>query len=316
MQKIKRLDWLEFTFPPSENFDVPAGYSMQLVGEKYLNNDMHTVNHIVTDNPDLSQFPHVVYQSLSRGKYLVQWTGSTIPYDPRHELRKLASFFGIPLSEITIKRIDIAFDLAEPMPAIDRSLCQCRCKSYGSFNSNGQTHYFGRSPLRLRIYDKAAELSAKREDKALAYLAMSGLDPDQPITRVEFELRSQALRKRGISTAEQFLEKLPDLESYLVREWFWIPKNRSKKTQEFSSFWQAVVDLTQETYHLTAIPKESADCEKLLRTGFSVLASAYVGKLPEGLSGTPEAFQEFVMEKLLEFKPLNESWRDFFGRKV
>jgi len=312
MKKQKRIDWLEFTFNPTA-MTVPEGYRLEIVGEQYMNYDMHSRYEVVNESPAFQPVQYTVFQSQKRGTYFVQWTGSTIPYDPLSTLRSLAGFFGLLDEEITIKRIDIAFDLACEMPLINRNHARTRCKVYGRFDSNGTTHYFGKSPLFLRIYDKKAELEAGRPDRYDSYFNLTNFD-QEAVTRVEYQVRAEALMKRGISHAGQLFALLPQLEAYLVREWFWIPRTRNKNDNTYSPFWSEVVDLVDEYYNLSPIEKASADCEKLRRSAFSVLASAYIGSLDKGQEPSPEAYREYVGHYLMEFVP-SQGWAGLWEEK-
>ncbi|MDE5118208.1 MAG: hypothetical protein O4860_13695 [Trichodesmium sp. St2_bin2_1] len=312
MNKIKRIDWLEFIFTP-ESMTIPEGYRLDVVKEQYLNYDLHRVYHVVNVSPEYPPVSYEVCQSVSRGTYFVQWTGLTVPHDPLNTLKAFALFFEILDEEITIKRIDIAFDLCCEIPDIDRKNAKTRCKVYGRFDSNGTTHYFGKSPLFLRIYNKLAELEAGRPDRLESYHNLTNFD-EEAITRVEFQIRSEALQKRGIRTAEQLFNLLPQFEAYLVREWFWIPLTKHKGEQRFSPFWQEVVNLTQNEYHLEPLKKIAADCEALRKTGFSVLGSAYVGSLNDLNDASPEGFRDFVKEHIEEFKP-TQGWTAFWESK-
>lgn len=314
MEKLKRIDWLEFIFQPQAKIHVPEGYRMDLVAEKYLNNDMHCRYEVVNTSSKARPVRYVVYQSQNRGTYLVQWSGSIIPYDPLNAMQELAKFFNIELTEITIKRIDIAFDLGCEMPILNEHIPKTRARDYTYSASNAQTHYFGKSPCRVRIYNKIAQMQKKRPDKLQEYLELTNFDSKE-VTRVEFELRSDALRKRGIATGQDLLDHLTGLESYLVKKWFWIPLNAHKGKQQFSPFWSEVVSLVDEAYHPDAIEKQPADCSKLKKNGFSVLASAYVGSLTKDQKPSKEGYIDFVYNNLLDFEPREAEWAKFWESK-
>ncbi|HET9954946.1 MAG TPA: hypothetical protein VFQ61_10605 [Polyangiaceae bacterium] len=96
---------------------------------------------------------------------------------------------------------------------------------------NGQDHVTGRtfgdgSALMGRVYDKTLELKQRHlpdSEKTLTEHAAwraAGWDGKKPVTRVEFEMKRDALESFGIETADGLTdERLRELWSYLTGKW-------------------------------------------------------------------------------------------------
>lgn len=216
MQKRKSVDWLEFVFS-RELRGIPLNLVRTDVGINYVSYNEYQAGR------------YTLFQNKHNGTWFFQWSGKECAtFDSVKEIWKFAEWLGIGLADITIKRVDIAFDLAIEMPPIDREMVQCRAKVYSFTESNGVTHRFGKSPFFLNIYDKRAERQARRDDMWPHFLETSGFD-DGPVIRFEFMCRGRKLKERGIQTAFDFADNLRELESYLVRDWFWIRKTKNRK---------------------------------------------------------------------------------------
>ena len=96
-------------------------------------------------------------------------------------------------------------------------------------NRSGATYRLGSRPtgisigsgdIRLRVYDKAHEVRGIAEKQMLMYLRRWGVFFPRAATRVEFQLRRDALKARGIDTFEDWLAKRGAVMEYLTHEWF------------------------------------------------------------------------------------------------
>jgi hypothetical protein len=171
---------------------------------------------------------------LKRGRNFVAGIGGTIRKDK-------------------LSRVDIALDMpgvgmSDFKSAFDGGKYICRAKSLGWTQSNGLTLKFGESPLLLRIYDKLAEtLKCDNPRKVYAMIKRRWGDtiPDQA-ARVEFEIRREALKNRGIDSVDDYFQKRADLMNYLVHEWFRLTtetvdrKNKNQSRAEVLPLWKDV----------------------------------------------------------------------------
>jgi hypothetical protein len=96
-----------------------------------------------------------------------------------------------------------------------------RTKARGFHESDGVSVYLGKSPLILRIYDKVAEMARGWNPVKSLLMVMrrwGGAEPEKA-SRVEFELRRDALKEHGIDTPADYFAKRGDLAAYLCGEW-------------------------------------------------------------------------------------------------
>jgi len=80
-------------------------------------------------------------------------------------------------------------------------------KTHGKIRKR-ETITIGKSPFKLRVYDKLAELTkSKKKELMLNYFGINGLDLEEPIFNVEFELHREFLKQYGIDTIEDVLKR-------------------------------------------------------------------------------------------------------------
>jgi len=107
-------------------------------------------------------------------------------------------------------------------------------KEHGSDRITGYTVSAG-GPIMCRLYDKREQLARKAPEKTAleeAIWASNGWSGKGPVARVEFQLRSEALRSFGIVNAENLESKLDPLWQYLTRHWLRIVEvDRSRLTR-------------------------------------------------------------------------------------
>ena len=102
--------------------------------------------------------------------------------------------------------------------------------------------------VKLRIYDKLLELSEQsiKDNFKLDYLIKNRWEGKVPefATRVEYQLRRDALKEFGIDTFADFEQRAGEVCGWLTSEWFRLTKKAPKKghTKEakVSKFWRLV----------------------------------------------------------------------------
>jgi hypothetical protein len=102
-----------------------------------------------------------------------------------------------------VSRADLCVDRVMPLPEIDRktqvvSLLRKRDLYYGGDYQSGQRYtgyQFGRGGMVCRIYDKAYEISVKRQSHIMPIWMANGWDGVNPVSRLEYQLRRDGLRK-------------------------------------------------------------------------------------------------------------------------
>lgn len=153
--------------------------------------------------------------------------------------------------------------------------------------SKGLTLYIGRSPLTMRAYNKKAELEHKmnpRKWQAMIERRWGGEIPEHA-TRVEFEIRREALKARGIDTVEDYFKKRADLCNYLCNEWFRYVEpggtvDPRKHRWPTHPDWTIVQRGFRDVYggklgmDLAPLPKAECDVSALAKQAFGVVMKA------------------------------------------
>jgi|GEM_PF-5771913 len=78
---------------------------------------------------------------------------------------------------------------------------------------------FGRGQMVCRIYNKVRQLEKYHPERMEVMREAWGVGAEVPVTRVEFQMRSNALRLRSITTIEDLSKALPTLGHELTHEW-------------------------------------------------------------------------------------------------
>ena len=139
---------------------------------------------------------------------------------------------------LACSRCDLHADMAGlVITAEDETNFVCRSDKYASWRDAGtvQTHWWGvRGDTSLRGYDKPAEMAATGKGGYLRELwAAAGFTPDEPIMRVEAQLRRKTLRQFGVMSAEDAIEHAGELWVYMTDKWLrWVdPSTASRATR-------------------------------------------------------------------------------------
>jgi len=177
-----------------------------------------------------------------------------------------------------------------------------RANDRGCHESSGISIYLGKSPLRLRIYDKAAEMRSCCDPLKMYFMVMlrwAGVIPEEAI-RVEFELRRESLKDHGVDTPEDYFRKRADLAAYLCGEWVRFTAAAVDRTNTTRAtvlpLWQTVADgfkaWAGEPAGLPLTPLEpgKVDVRQLERQGAGVFLTAAV---LSGKAGTVEEFAAY-----------------------
>lgn len=172
---------------------------------------------------------------------------------------------GIEVIRESVSRIDMATDL--PGRHVSTFIMAWlngqkigRAKKYAIFGDTdlqgAQTLALGRGeaedgqPLSVIFYDKLTE--TQHNETKRSYMVSdrwNGLTPEAA-TRVEFTVRTEALREMQVTTREQMWEQLPAIAKYLTHEWIRFsekPVDRDNTTRaETAAWWVEVQQFTEE----------------------------------------------------------------------
>ncbi|MBT3191018.1 MAG: hypothetical protein HN341_00530, partial [Verrucomicrobia bacterium] len=143
------------------------------------------------------------------------------------DAKRLIEILGGVIRQDKLSRVDICLDMPhvpidELVSCFDEGRYICRANAIGKLESNGKTIYFGESPIKARIYDKLREVQKKADP--IKTLAMQlwrwrGSGFPDAATRVEFQIRREGLKTRGIDSVQDYLDRRASLVKYLTKEW-------------------------------------------------------------------------------------------------
>ena len=181
-------------------------------------------------------------------------------------------------------------------------------------NHRLETFYRGSGKrIMLRVYDKLRELRESTQDlvkhKILLEKRWGGEIPKHA-TRVEFQLRREALKDFGVDSVEDLFEKAGEISVWLTHKWFRmteeVPDRNHTDRAETSRLWVKVQDYFAKTFG-DFDPNEvqrhtrrvfTVDPEPLKRqiTGCLTSVAACMGRLVR----TPTELATFAMEVVFE----------------
>lgn len=161
------------------------------------------------------------------------------------------SAIGGNVKDVQLSRIDLCADAIGTdiktldIPNQDRWITQAR--SFAAFYSNRRFTgaQFGRSEIVARIYDKQQEMVDKRSDSKQTFFwdKWQIEDENVPVTRVEFQLRREAILEMCDGTPADCISKLHQIWMYLTQDWLRQTekpvdrKNNNQSHMRESEFW-------------------------------------------------------------------------------
>ena len=157
-------------------------------------------------------------QLNAKGIYTIG-LGSLIEYVNNHLLKDLT------LEHFPITRIDLNSFINYSFAFVTRDMIVSKKKSYSEITKEygsireKETIYVGKKPFMLRIYNKTKEL--QRNDKRelmLNYFGVNGLDIEDPIWNIEFQLNREFLKAYGVDTIDDTLKRGELLFSYCMEQ--------------------------------------------------------------------------------------------------
>ena len=197
-----------------------------------------------------------------------------------------------------LSRVDICLDMPNvPINKFEKCFDDeryiCRANAKGKMESNGKTIYFGENPIKARIYDKLREVKKKADPiktLAMKLYRWGGKFPNEA-TRVEFQIRRDGLKTRGIDNVQDYLDRRASLAKYLTTQWLRLTLDHVDKINKNQSkartlpLWQDVSNHlvawgNNANAPLTPLPKAKADVEQLFKQmlGVAKAAAKYQGK--------------------------------------
>jgi hypothetical protein len=215
-----------------------------------------------------------------------------------NDAKVLVGILGGVIKKNKLSRVDICLDmphvpLDEFVSCFDRGRYICRANARSKYESSGISVCFGENPIKARIYDKLREVKKKANPEktlAMKLYRWGGGFPDSA-TRVEFQIRRDGLKLRGIDCVQDYLDRRASLASYLTTEWLRLTldhvdkKNKNQSKARTLPLWEAVGDRlvwwgAGADAPLDPLPKGKADVDQLIKqmVGVGRAAARFQGK--------------------------------------
>lgn len=205
-----------------------------------------------------------------------------------------------------VRRVDACADVAFALRDIDvsafvgrarRALTSERESKLGDLLPTSLT--FGRGgPISVRIYDKVEQLrqhasSSTRTAEREAWHS-GGARPTDPITRVEIQLRGQALNRFDLRSADRLTARLDGAWDHVLRRWLRLidPSTSTRRERaRLAPLWSSLLRVSFGKTPTSALPLPSplaaggASLEGAVGTILSALASSHqLGPVPRGVA--------------------------------
>lgn len=154
----------------------------------------------------------------------------------------LLESWGFNLEDTTVSRVDFQLTFRADFGKLAADVCSDRvvtdCRGdrvvYANLKTlKPDTVWFRSNTVELCIYDKSVELQSPKlsNDYKNAWARLYNLD-DSRLCRVEFRLKSDALRRYGVRTLEQLEDLMPSVVDRLTSTWFRVLKRQKVRGHE------------------------------------------------------------------------------------
>ena len=141
-----------------------------------------------------------------------------------------------------VHRVDLCVDIPNQSPIElikklqDPKKFICRARQWAAYGDDGPkpTSYRMGKDLQIRVYDKAKELRDKPNESKHALIMQerwNGKDCKKA-TRIEYQIKREQLAERKIDTITDLFINLPNLITYLTRDWSRLATNYDGKNKD------------------------------------------------------------------------------------
>jgi hypothetical protein len=169
--------------------------------------------------------------------------------------------------------------------------------------------FTSRSIISLRIYDKLLELQDDPAKLAI-FKNIWGIPEkhEKPVTRVEFQLRKDALKEFKAQKYDDFTTKIQGIWDYLCKEWFRLAHVTSRNnTQEAQNTeWWNIVTETAWSKDAVYVERQSLKPSKAVEplidqaAGIAISVCAYLKRSADDIEDIIETFNHRIRDKLLD----------------
>ena len=214
----------------------------------------------------------------------------------------LTNIFGL-LLDTKISRLDLAIHCNQHIEIDMQQGVVCRAKHNNVWSDSAAItgYQIGKSPIMLRIYNKGKEITASSGKTWFYQIWQSaGFDLSEEVWNVEFQLRREFFKERGLSSVDDAFTALPILYQYLTRDWVRVVNddNPVPSRRSTACWWQQVQTALSDVVYANTLDKQ-----QMLRTNSEHLLKSAMGYLVsiaaiENLT-TPEDLLEYLRHALV-----------------
>ena len=176
---------------------------------------------------------------------------------------------------------------------------------------------FGQGAVVARVYNKTLELKARGQ--TWPQVIWKDIDPDQPVWRVEFQFRREALQAFGVDTVADALIERQGLWQYGTTDWLSLRIHAPGDTNRWRSYvtreWWTIqhAEIGSPCSPLVRERMQAA-CEQKLVEGLGGYATALAAAA--GVDGDPERVLQLLAPKLSEYmRRKGTTFEDVVARK-
>lgn len=169
--------------------------------------------------------------------------------------------------------------------------------------------FTSRSIISLRIYDKLLELQDDPAKLAI-FKAIWGVpqDKEKPVTRVEYQLRKDALKELKAQKYDDFIHKIQGIWNYLCKDWFRLcnVKHRVQTQEAENTPWWDIVTETEWSKNTVYVERQSLKPSKAIEplidqaAGIAISVCAYMKMAADDIDGIVSMFNLMMRKKLVE----------------
>lgn len=173
-----------------------------------------------------------------------------------HELINWLKSYNFTVKKEVVSRVDLATDFIDvdirQLDIDNKHKWISKARKFAIYNEGWEVTgiMIGRGNFVMRIYDKTTELK-KNQEKGNFFRTVWGCDEDTPVTRVEIQVRREALKEFAIplDTVQDLKAHADSLWKYATDEWARFAAhnvdrdNRNQDKARMSMFWRMVQDV-------------------------------------------------------------------------
>ena len=221
----------------------------------------------------------------------------------------------------TVTRADLCVDFQGWIPVEeDRSRFVCRARKQSAhWDAPFTGLVFGKSNVVARLYDKTREIVHSGKDWMRVIWSHAGYSATKPVWRLEFEVKRDGLRERGISTLDDLDRSTGALWRHLAHSWLRLvllrPGTRIERCPTDPNWASLRVDAFENSVDAGIVRRAAAaaDIERIL-IGLRGYLSSYAAET--GVADLGEAMRSAEAALRDRQASTGQSFQDQVQRKV